>query len=191
MSKTRLESFSDGVLAIILTITVLEIKVPQGIELKNLVPLWGIFLSYILSFISIIIYWNNHHHLFKIVEQIDGRVMWANANSLFWLSLLPFVSEWMGENQFAPIPVLLYAIISFMTGLSFTFLTACITKIHHKDTIIKITKRDIRKGKISLMLYFLAICVAYPFPMITCGIFVIVAIIWLFPSRKIEEEVGK
>ena len=155
--------------------------------MKNIVPLWGIFLSYILSFISIIIYWNNHHHLFQLVEQIDGKVMWANANSLFWLSLLPFVSEWMGENQFAPIPVLMYALVSFMTGLSFTILTICVTKIHHKDSIIKLTKRDIRKGKVSLVLYFLAICVAYSFPIIACGIFVIVAMIWVFPSRKIEE----
>jgi uncharacterized membrane protein len=191
MSKTRLEAFSDGVLAIILTIMVLELKVPHGIELKNILPLWGIFLSYVLSFIFIIIYWNNHHHLFHAVEQIDGKVMWANANLLFWLSLLPFVSGFMGENHFAPLPVLLYAIVTFMAGLAYTILTKSLIKIHDKNSIINKAEKESNKGQISLILYFLAVCSAYFYPMISCSIFVAVAIMWFIPSKKIENEVKK
>ena len=191
MSKTRLEAFSDGVLAIILTIMVLELKVPHGVELKNILPLWGIFLSYVLSFVFIIIYWNNHHHLFHAVEQIDGKVMWANANLLFWLSLLPFVSGFMGENHFAPLPVLLYAIVTFMAGLAYTILTKSLTKIHDEDSILNKVSRESKKGQISLILYFSAVCIAYFFPLISCIIFVAVAIIWFIPSKKIEEEVKK
>ncbi len=192
MSKNRLEAFSDGVLAIILTIMVLELKVPHGIEVKDILPLWGIFLSYILSFIFIIIYWNNHHHLFHAIEIIDGKVMWANANLLFWLSLLPFVSGFMGENHFQPLPVLLYAIVAFMSALAYTILTYCLTKIHDKNsTIKKVEKEESKKGIISLGLYFFAVCVAYFFPIISCAIFVGVAIMWFVPSKKIEEEVIK
>ena len=191
MSKNRLEAFSDGVLAIILTIMVLELKVPEGVEWKNITPLLGIFLSYVLSFIFIIIYWNNHHHLFHAVEQIDAKVMWANANLLFWLSLLPFVSGWMGENGFAPLPVLLYAIVTFMAAVAYTILTTFLTKIHRKDSIINKAKKESKKGKISLGLYFLAVCIAYFFPKIACGIFVAVAIMWFIPSKEIEEEVKK
>jgi uncharacterized membrane protein len=191
MSKTRLETFSDGVLAIILTIMVLELKVPHGIELKNILPLWGIFLSYVLSFIFITIYWNNHHHLFHAVEKIDAKVMWANANLLFWLSLLPFVSGFMGENHFAPLPVLLYAIVTFMAGLAFTILTKCLTKIHGKDSLISKASRESKKGEISLILYFLAVCFAYFFPIVSCAIFVAVATMWIIPNRKIENEVKK
>lgn len=191
MSKNRLEAFSDGVLAIILTIMVLELKVPHGIDLKNIQPLWGIFLSYVLSFIFIIIYWNNHHHLFHAVEQIDAKVMWANANLLFWLSLFPFVSGYMGENDFAPLPVLMYAIVAFMAAIAYTILTTFLTKIHHEDSILNIAQKESKKGKISLGLYFLAVCIAYFFPVIACGIFITVAIMWFFPSKKIEEEVKK
>ena len=191
MSKNRLEAFSDGVLAIILTIMVLELKVPHGVELKDILPLWGIFLSYILSFIFVIIYWNNHHHLFHAVEQIDAKVMWANANLLFWLSLLPFVSGFMGENHFAPLPVLLYAIVAFMSALAYTILTKSLTKIHDENSIINKAQKENKKGKISLTLYFSAVCIAYFFPMIACGIFVIVAIMWFIPSKKIENEVKK
>ena len=191
MSKNRLEAFSDGVLAIILTIMVLELKVPHGVELKDILPLWGIFLSYILSFIFVIIYWNNHHHLFQAVKQINGKVMWANANLLFWLSLLPFVSGFMGENHFAPLPVLLYAIVTFMAGLAYNILTSSLVKIHDKDSVINKADKESNKGQISMILYFLAVCVAYFFPLISCGIFVIVAIMWFIPSRKIENEVKK
>ena len=191
MSKNRLEAFSDGVLAIILTIMVLELKVPHGVELKDILPLWGIFLSYILSFIFVIIYWNNHHHLFQAVKQINGKVMWANANLLFWLSLLPFVSGFMGENHFAPLPVLLYAIVTFMSGLAYNILISSLIKIHDKNSIINKADRESNKGQISIILYFLAVCIAYFFPLISCGIFVIVAIMWFIPSKKIENEVKK
>ena len=183
MSKNRLEAFSDGVLAIILTIMVLELKVPHGVELKDILPLWGIFLSYILSFIFVIIYWNNHHHLFHAVEQIDAKVMWANANLLFWLSLLPFVSGFMGENHFAPLPVLLYAIVAFMSALAYTILTTFLTKIHHKDSIINKAQKESKKGKISLALYFLAVCIAYFFPKIACGIFVMISLLDFYQFR--------
>lgn len=191
MSKNRLEAFSDGVLAIILTIMVLELKVPHGIDLKNILPLWGIFLSYVLSFIFIIIYWNNHHHLFHAVEQIDGKVLWANANLLFWLSLLPFVSGYMGENHFAPLPVLMYAIVTFMAAVSYSLLTKSLIKIHDETSIISKAEKESKKGQISLLLYFLAVCFAYFFPLVSCGIFITVAIMWFFPSKKIEEEVKK
>ena len=191
MSKNRLEAFSDGVLAIILTIMVLELKVPHGVELKNITPLWGIFLSYILSFVFVIIYWNNHHHLFQAVKQIDGRVMWANANLLFWLSLLPFVSGFMGENHFAPLPVFLYAIVTFMAALAYTILTNSLTKIHDENSIINKAERESKKGKVSLALYFTGVCIAYFFPIVACAIFVIVAIMWFIPSKKIENEVKK
>jgi uncharacterized membrane protein len=189
MSKNRLETFSDGVLAIILTIMVLELKVPHGIELSNILPLWGIFVSYILSFIFITIYWNNHHHLFQAVEHIDGKVMWANANLLFWLSLLPFVSGFMGENHFAPLPVLLYAIVTFMAGLAYTILTKTLTKIHDENSIINKAQKESKKGIISLVLYFSAVCIAYFSPIVSCAIFVAVAIMWFIPSKKIENEV--
>ena len=150
MSKSRLEAFSDGVLAIILTIMVLELKVPDGVEWKNITPLLGIFLSYVLSFIFIIIYWNNHHHLFHAVEQIDAKVMWANANLLFWLSLLPFVSGWMGENDFEPLPVLLYAFVTFMAAVAYTILTTFLTKIHHEDSILNIAQKKSKRAKFLL-----------------------------------------
>ena len=129
--------------------------------------------------------------MFHAVEQIDAKVMWANANLLFWLSLLPFVSGFMGENRFVPLPVLMYAIVTFMAGLAYTILTTCLTKITHKDSIISKAQKDDKKGKVSLILYFSAICIAYFFPMVACGIFVIVAIMWFIPSKKIEEEVKK
>jgi uncharacterized membrane protein len=187
MSKTRLEAFSDGVLAIIITIMVLELKVPHGNTLKDIQPLLGIFLSYILSFIYVLIYWNNHHHLFQSVKHVNGKVLWANGHLLFWLSLFPFASGWMGENHFAPVPVLLYAIIALMSGFAYNILTETLSKIHEEDSVFKKANRSTRKGIASIVLYFLATILAYFVPMVSCGIFVVVAIMWLIPNRDIEK----
>ena len=187
MSKIRLEAFSDGVLAIIITIMVLELKVPNGDTLKDIQPLLGIFLSYILSFIFELIYWNNHHHLFQSVKHINGKVLWANGHLLFWLSLFPFASGWMGENHFTAVPVLLYAIVALMSGFAYNILTECLSKIHDEDSVFKQANRNKRKGLVSIILYSLATILAYFVPIVSCGIFVLVAIMWLIPNRNVEK----
>jgi uncharacterized membrane protein len=188
MTKHRLEAFSDGVLAIIVTIMVLEMKVPHGASLDDIRPIFDVFLSYILSFVFVLIYWNNHHHLFQAVKHVNGRVLWANGHLLFWLSLLPFVSGWMGGNHFAALPVLFYAIVAFMAGLAYNILTNCLFKIHDEDSILYKANKDKRKGLISAGLYFIAVCTAYFIPLFSCFIFVIVAIMWLIPNKKIEKN---
>lgn len=187
MSKTRIEAFSDGVLAIIITIMVLELKVPHGNTLKDIQPLLGIFLSYILSFIFVLIYWNNHHHLFQSVKHVNGKVLWANGHLLFWLSLLPLTSGWMGENHFAAMPVLLYAIVALMSGIAYNILTECLSKIHEEDSVFKQANRNKRKGIVSTILYLLATILANFVPLVSCGIFVMVAIMWLIPNRDVEK----
>jgi uncharacterized membrane protein len=191
MKKSRIEAFSDGVIAIIITIMVLEIKVPRGANLSDITPLFSTFLSYILSFVSILIYWNNHHHLFQAAKHINGKVLWANAHLLFWLSLLPFVSGWMGVNNFAPLPVLLYAIVTFMSGLAWNLLTASLLKIHESDSVLKkgITTAIKNKGILSLLLCLISIGFAYFFPFVSCFIFVIVPIMWLVPNKDIEKVI--
>jgi uncharacterized membrane protein len=189
MSKTRLEAFSDGVLAIIITIMVLEMKVPKGPTFDDLRPVLDVFLSYILSFVFILIYWNNHHHLFQAVKHINGKVLWANGHLLFWLSLLPFVSGWMGVNHFASLPVLLYAIVTFMSGVAYNILTESLFKIHDQNSIFKKANSNKRKGLISLFLYLLATVLAYFLPIVSCGIFVLVAIMWLIPNKNVEKVI--
>ena len=191
MTKNRLEAFSDGVLAIIVTIMVLEIKVPHSADLESLKPLGGIFISYILSFVFVMIYWNNHHHLMHSVKHVNGRVLWANAHLLFWLSLLPFVSGWMGENHFASLPVLAYAVVAFMAGLAYYLLSQALIQLHGKDSVLaKAIGKDV-KGLVSAGLYFVAILVACFYPMVSCGIFVLVAIIWLIPDKRIENVLNE
>ncbi len=187
MSKTRLEAFSDGVLAIIITIMVLEMKVPKGASLVDLRPVLDIFLSYILSFIFVLIYWNNHHHLFQAVKHVNGKVLWANGHLLFWLSLLPFVSGWMGTSHFAAFPVFCYAIVSFMSGFAYSILTKNLFKIHDDQSIFKKATSTKQKELISLYLYIFAIVIAYFFPLVACAIFVFVAIMWLMPDRNVEK----
>jgi uncharacterized membrane protein len=187
MTKNRLEAFSDGVLAIIVTIMVLEMKVPHGANLDDIRPIFDVFLSYILSFAFVLIYWNNHHHLFQTVKHINGKVLWANGHLLFWLSLLPFVSGWMGVNHFAALPVLLYAVVSFMAGLAWNILTDCLFKIHDKNSILFRANKDKRKRWVSAFMYFVAICLAYFEPLLSCAIFVIVAILWIIPSKETEK----
>ena len=170
MLKGRLEAFSDGVIAIIITIMVLELKVPHGNDLAALRPLIPVFLSYVLSFIYIGIYWNNHHHLLQVVRLVNGRILWANLHLLFWLSLVPFVTGWMGENNFAALPVALYGII-----------------FHHgKDSPLAIAVGKDFKGKISMIVYAIAILLAFVNSWLACVLYILVAIMWLIPDRRIE-----
>ena len=187
MTKGRLEAFSDGVLAIIITIMVLEIKVPHGDhEFKALIPLLPIFFSYLLSFIYLAIYWNNHHHLLHSAVKISGGIMWANMHLLFWLSLLPFVTGWMGENDFAPNTLFLYGIVLLMSAAAYFILQKLIIKKNGKNPrLSEAIGKDI-KGKISLVLYLIAISVAFISPMLSGIIYASVAIIWMIPDKRLE-----
>ncbi len=188
MNKNRLEAFSDGVFAIIVTIMVLEMKAPHGAEWNNLSELVPRFLSYLFSFIMVWIYWNNHHHLFQTVQKVNGKVLLANGFLLFCLSLQPFVTAWMGENHFARNPVILMAVVLFLSGIAYTILTFTLIKLHGKDSVLgkAIESDSDKKGKISTLAYVVAIPLAYVHPLISCGIFVFVAIMWLIPDKRIE-----
>jgi uncharacterized membrane protein len=191
MTKNRMEAFSDGVIAIIITIMVLELKVPHGADWRALLPLYPIFLSYTLSFVFLGIYWNNHHHLFQAVRSVDGRVLWANLHLLFWLSLIPFVTGWTGQNHFASVPVAMYGVILFAAGGAYYILAHTLIGIHGKEsTIAKALGRDI-KGKISVVLYALAIPFAFVSPGFSCGLYVLVAAIWLVPDPRIEHALQR
>jgi uncharacterized membrane protein len=182
-----MEAFSDGVIAILITIMVLELSVPHGAEPAALRPLIPIFLSYVLSFIYLGIYWNNHHHLFQAVRQVDGRVLWANMHLLFWLSLVPFVTGWMGENGFAAWPVALYGVILLLAAVAYYILTRALLAVHDADsTLAKAVGEDF-KGRISIVLYLAAIALAFLNPWLACGLYVVVALIWLIPDRRIEK----
>ena len=189
MNKTRLEAFSDGVIAIIITIMVLEMKVPHGTEFGDLAPLLPVFLSYVLSFVNVGIYWNNHHHLLHTVKHVSGGILWANLHLLFWLSLMPFATGWMGENHFASLPVALYAFDLMMCAIAFTALQYCIIATHgHDSTLAHAIGRD-RKGKVSLACYVLAIPLAFFVPLAAGGLMVLVALMWLIPDRRIEKVI--
>lgn len=190
MKKGRLEAFSDGVLAIIITIMVLEIKVPHGAEFTNLKPLIPVFLSYILSFIYLGIYWNNHHHLMHTVTKVSAGILWANLHLLFWLSLIPFVTGWMGENHFMPHTMALYGIILLMAALAYFLLQYKIISNHGKDSLLaKAIGKDL-KGKISPILYILGIGTSWINQYISGGLYILVALIWLIPDKRIESVVG-
>jgi len=190
MSKSRMEAFSDGVLAIIITIMVLELAVPHGDNLSALRPLIPVFLSYILSFVFLSIYWNNHHHLFQAVEQINGRVLWANLHLLFWLSLIPFVTGWMGENNFAALPVALYGIVLLFAAIAYFILTRSLLSIHESDSVLATALGRDFKGKISMVIYILAIPLAFVSAWIAGGLYVAVAIMWLVPDQRIERTLS-
>jgi uncharacterized membrane protein len=190
MSKNRLEAFSDGVLAIIVTIMVLEIKVPHGEGLEALVPLLPVFSSYLLSFVFVMIYWNNHHHLFQAAKHVNGKVLWANGHLLFWLSLLPFATGWMGESHAAKLPVLLYGIIVFMAGVAYYILSLCLLKIHDTDSLLARAIGKDFKGVLSLVLYSTAIGFSFFNTTISCVLYVVVAIIWLIPDKRIEKTLN-
>jgi len=186
MPKSRLEAFSDGVIAVIITIMVLDMKVPHGTDVAALMPLWPVFLAYVLSFIYVGIYWNNHHHLMHAVQRVNGSILWANLHVLFWLSLVPFVTGWMSENHFAALPVAAYGIVLLMCGFAFVLLTQCLVVIHGQDSDIARRLRDDRKGKISVVIYAIAIPLAFVEWWLAFGLYVLVAAIWFVPDRRIE-----
>lgn len=187
MNKTRLEAFSDGVLAIIITIMVLELKVPEGMDFESLRPLFPKFLSYILSFIYVGIYWNNHHHMMHTVKQVTGGILWANLHLLFWLSLVPFVTAWIGENNFAPFPMIMYGIILLMAAIAYFILQSQILKKHGPDSVLsKAIGKDL-KGKISPVLYSIGIISANFNPLFAGLMYIAVALMWLIPDKRIEK----
>jgi uncharacterized membrane protein len=186
MSKGRLEAFSDGVIAILITIMVLELKVPHGDELSALRPLIPVALSYVLSFVFLGIYWNNHHHLFQAVRQVSGRILWSNLHLLFWLSLVPFVTGWMGENSFAALPVAMYGVVLLFSAVAYTILVRALLAEHGPDSTLARAMGSDRKGKLSLLCYALAIPLAFAHPGLACALYVFVAVIWLIPDRRIE-----
>jgi uncharacterized membrane protein len=188
MQKGRVEAFSDGVFAVIITIMVLEMKIPQGPALRGLVALLPVFLSYVLSFIYVGIYWNNHHHLFQAVKQIKGSVLWANLHLLFWLSLIPFVTAWSGENHFMQWPMALYGFVLFMCGLAYSILVKVLIENHSKDSLLAQAIGRDRKGTISVVLYTVAIIFSFCVPMVSGAIYILVAAIWLVPDRRIEDR---
>ncbi len=189
MSTARLEAFSDGVLAIIITIMVLELKIPHGQDLDALKPLLPVLFSYVLSFIYIGIYWNNHHHLMSVAEHVNGKVLWANIHLLFWLSLVPFASGWMGENEFALWPVILYGTLLMMAGIAYFILARTLVKLHGENSILaKAIGRD-QKGLMSLWIYAAGIVSCYVDSRIGLSLYALVAAIWLIPDRRIEKKI--
>jgi len=187
MTKGRMEAFSDGVLAIIITIMVLELKVPHGVTPDALIPLIPVVLSYILSFVFVGIYWNNHHHLLQAIRHVDGAVLWANLHLLFWLSLIPFVTAWMGENEFAPWPVALYGVVLLFASIAYYILARTLIAAHGTDSVLATALgRDV-KGKVSVVAYAAAIPLALASSWLAFGLFVLVAVMWLVPDRRIEK----
>lgn len=186
MEKDRLLAFSDGVIAIIITIMVLELKVPHGTGFEDLAGVLPVFLSYVLSFVYVAIYWNNHHHLLYTVTKVDGLILWANTHLLFWLSLIPFATAWMGENHFAKLPTAVYGVALLMPAIAYYLLQRAILRREGQaSTLAKALGRDI-KGKISPVLYAAAIALAFVNPLISGFIYVSVAVMWLIPDRRIE-----
>jgi len=186
MNKNRLEAFSDGVLAIIITIMVLEIRVPHGTAIKDLVPAIPVLLSYLLSFIYIGIYWNNHHHMMHTVKSVSGSILWANLHLLFWLSLVPFVTGWIGENNFAETPMALYGVILLMAAIAYYILQTIIIRSQGADSILaKAIGNDI-KGKMSPILYLTGIAFTWISTWVSGAIYILVALIWLIPDKRIE-----
>jgi uncharacterized membrane protein len=188
MNKNRIEAFSDGVLAIIITIMVLEIKVPHGISCDDLKPLLPVFLSYILSFIFIGIYWGNHHHLMHTLHQVNSKIIWSNMHLLFWLSLIPFSTGWMGENHFENLPVAVYGINLLMCAIAYTILQLIIMADYkHETKLSEALRKQKTKGTISSLLYVVSIPMAFYFPIISALCFVTVAILWIVPDKNIEK----
>lgn len=186
MGKTRLEAFSDGVLAIIITIMVLELTVPHEPSLEALRPLWGVFLSYVLSFVYVGIYWNNHHHMLHTVNKVTGGILWANLHLLFWLSLVPFVTGWMGENHFAPLPTAAYGVVMLAAAIAYWILQRLIIQSQGSDSVLRKAVGGDWKGKASPLFYIAAILAAPLAPWLAGAIYASVAAIWLVPDRRIE-----
>ncbi len=190
MATGRLEAFSDAVIAIIMTIMVLELKVPHEASLAALSSLAPVFLSYVLSFVYLGIYWNNHHHLLHVARQVNGNVLWANMHLLFWLSLIPFATGWMGENRFAALPVALYGAVLLLAAIAYFILTRALITHHGQNSAIAAAIGTDSKGKISLVVYALAIPFAFINAWVACGLYVLVALIWLIPDRRIERTLN-
>ena len=189
MTKGRMEAFSDGVIAIIITIMVLELRPPTGTDIASLTPLLPIFLSYALSFVFLGIYWSNHHHLLQAIKHVDGRVLWANLHLLFWLSLTPFVTAWMGENHFAPWPVALYGFVLLFSAIAYFILTKVLLAVHGKDSLLAAALGGDFKGQISLVIYGVAIMLSFVATWASCALYVLVAIMWLVPDKRIEKTI--
>jgi uncharacterized membrane protein len=191
MSKSRLEAFSDGVIAIIITIMVLEFKVPHEATWQALIPVAPVFLSYALSFVFVGIYWSNHHHLLQVVEHVNGRVLWANLHLLFWLSLTPFVTGWLGENKFAAVPAALYGVVLLCAAIAYFILARSLLSIHSPDSVLATALGADFKGKISMVIYLVAIPLAFVRSYLACGLYILVAVMWLVPDRRIERKIGQ
>ena len=188
MGKGRVEAFSDGVMAIIITVMLLEIKVPHGDELNLLKPVVPVFISYILSFIYLGIYWNNHHHMMHSVQHVNGKVLWANTHLLFWLSLIPFATGWMGENNFTKWPVILYGTILLMCGVAYYILSQTLIGLHGKNSTIADAIGSDKKGKLSVAIYAFAIALSFINPWIGMALYTIVAAMWIIPDKRIEKK---
>src|SRR6266849_4449451 len=189
MTKGRLEAFSDGVIAIIITIMVLELRAPHQSNPAALIPLIPVFLSYLLSFIFLGIYWSNHHHLLHAVEHVNGRVLWANLHLLFWLSLVPFVTGWMGENNFAAWPAALYGVVLLFAAVAYFILAKLLVSLHGRDSVIGVALGRDFKGKVSMVIYLLAIPLAFVRSWMACALYILVAVMWLVPDRRIEKTI--
>ncbi|QKJ28656.1 DUF1211 domain-containing protein [Mucilaginibacter mali] len=189
MKKSRLEAFSDGVIAIIITIMVLELKVPENPDIQLLLHMWPVFLSYVLSFVYVGIYWNNHHHMIYVVNSINGKVLWANLNLLFWLSLIPFVTAWMGESHFSPWPIFAYGCVLLMNSIAYGILANLLVKEAGPHSALAQAMGKDRKGKISTAIYIIAVAVALYCNWISLALYWVVAVIWLVPDRRIEKKI--
>jgi uncharacterized membrane protein len=191
MTKGRMEAFSDGVLAVIITVMVLELKVPRSADWLALHEMVPVFLSYALSYVFLGIYWSNHHHLLQAISHVDGRVLWANLNLLFWLSLVPFSTAWMGENAWASGPVALYGVVLLLAAIAYFILTRSLLALHGRESVLAAAMgRDV-KGQISPVIYLAAIGLAFVNPMISCALYVLVAVMWLVPDRRIEKTLAR
>jgi uncharacterized membrane protein len=188
MSKSRMEAFSDGVIAVIITIMVLEMKSPHGTDLAALRPIVPVFLSYVLSFVYVGIYWNNHHHLLHAAQHVEGGVMWANLHLLFWLSLIPFATAWLGENHLESLPVALYGVVLLLAAIAYVLLTKRLVAQHGTDSTLAASIGSDRKGIASVTLYAVAIPLSFVQPWIACSFYALVAILWLVPDPRIERR---
>ena len=190
MNKNRMEAFSDGVIAVIITIMVLEIKPPHGATLHDLRPLLPVFLSYVMSFVYVGIYWNNHHHLLHATQHVTGGVLWANLHLLFWLSLTPFATDWMGEHHFAPWTVALYGMVLLLAAVAYTILTKVLIAHHGRNSMLAESIGSDTKGKLSLAVYVVAVLLSFRLPRIACALYALVAIVWLIPDPRIEKRLS-
>jgi uncharacterized membrane protein len=191
MGKGRLEAFSDGVIAIIITIMVLDLKIPQGTDLAALRPEVPALLSYLLSFIYVGIYWNNHHHMMQAAQTVNGRILWSNLHLLFWLSLIPFFTRWMGENHLAPTPVALYGAGLLMAGVAYYILSRALISHHGKDSTLAVALGKDYKGMFSVAMYIIATLLSFVDPRISLAIYVTVALLWIIPDRRFEKAVAQ